>query len=100
ASIQAMREVSSAIIAIVLVLCAVFVPVAFLTGIAGQLYRQFAVTVSIAVVIPGFPPLPLTPALCPLLLHDAAHDSKYFRWFNRAFGPPTNRFLISVGQAL
>src|SRR6185503_2849740 len=54
ASIEAMREVSGAIIAIVLVLCAVFVPVAFLTGIAGQLYRQFAVTVTFAVVISGF----------------------------------------------
>src|SRR4029453_2610400 len=95
-----MREVSGAIIAIVLVLCAVFVPVAFLTGIAGQLYRQFAVTVSIAVVISGFTALTLTPTLCALLLHDATHDSKYFRWFNRAFGATTNRFLISVDQAL
>jgi hydrophobe/amphiphile efflux-1 (HAE1) family protein len=100
AAIEAMREVSSAIIAIVLVLCAVFVPVAFLTGIAGQLYRQFAVTVSIAVVISGFTALTLTPTLCALLLHDETHDSKYFRWFNRAFSATTNRFLTSVGQAL
>ena len=54
-----------------LVLCAVFVPVAFLTGIAGQLYRQFAVTVAIAVVISGFTALTLTPTLCALLLRDA-----------------------------
>jgi multidrug efflux pump len=100
ASIEAMREVSSAVIAIVLVLCAVFVPVAFLTGIAGQLYRQFAVTVAIAVVISGFTALTLTPTLCALLLRDATHDSKYFRWFNRAFSATTQRFLISVNQAL
>jgi hydrophobe/amphiphile efflux-1 (HAE1) family protein len=100
ASIEAMREVSSAVIAIVLVLCAVFVPVAFLSGIAGQLYRQFAVTVAIAVVISGFTALTLTPTLCALLLRDATHDSKYFRWFNRAFSATTQRFLTSVGQAL
>ena len=64
-----MHEVSGAVVAIVLVLCAVFVPVAFLGGIAGQLYRQFAVTVAIAVVISGFIALTLTPVLCALLLH-------------------------------
>ena len=100
AAVEAMREVSSAVIAIVLVLCAVFVPVAFLTGIAGALYRQFAVTVAIAVVISGFTALTLTPTLCALLLRDANHDSKWFRWFNRAFSATTNRFLTSVGQAL
>src|SRR5687767_9830891 len=100
ASIEAMHEVSSAVIAIVLVLCAVFVPVAFLTGIAGALYRQFAVTVTIAVVISGFTALTLTPTLCALLLRDANHDSKWFRWFNRGFGATTNRFLKSVDQAL
>src|SRR5687767_3139434 len=100
AAIEAMHEVSSAVIAIVLVLCAVFVPVAFLTGIAGALYRQFAVTVAIAVVISGFTALTLTPTLCALLLRDANHDSKWFRWFNRGFGATTNRFLTSVDQAL
>lgn len=100
ASIEAMHEVSRAVIAIVLVLCAVFVPVAFLSGIAGQLYRQFAVTVAIAVVISGFTALTLTPMLCALLLRDANHDSRWFRWFNRAFAATTRRFLTSVGQAL
>ena len=100
AAIEAMREVSGAVIAIVLVLCAVFVPVAFLGGIAGALYRQFAVTVAIAVVISGFTALTLTPTLCALLLRDANHDSKWFRWFNRGFGATTNRFLTSVDQAL
>ena len=61
-----MREVTGPIIAIVLVLCAVFVPVAFLGGLAGELYRQFAVTIAIAVVISGIVALTLTPALCAL----------------------------------
>ena len=59
-----MKEVTSPIIAIVLVLCAVFVPIAFLGGLTGELYRQFAVTISIAVVISGIVALTLTPALC------------------------------------
>ncbi|HKE95929.1 MAG TPA: multidrug efflux RND transporter permease subunit [Povalibacter sp.] len=100
AAIEAMHEVSSAVIAIVLVLCAVFVPVAFLSGIAGQLYRQFAVTVAIAVVISGFTALTLTPTLCALLLHKGDHDSKWFRWFNRAFDAVTRRFLWGVDQAI
>jgi multidrug efflux pump len=100
AAIEAMREVSGAVIAIVLVLCAVFVPVAFLGGIAGQLYRQFAVTVAIAVVISGFTALTLTPTLCALLLRDANHDSKFFRPFNRAFAAITRRFLQAVDLAL
>ncbi|HEY6642511.1 multidrug efflux RND transporter permease subunit [Povalibacter sp.] len=100
ASIEAMQEVSSAIIAIVLVLCAVFIPVAFLTGIAGQLYRQFAVTIAIAVVISGFVALTLTPTLCALLLREADHDSKWFRWFNRGFDATTRRFLWGVDKTL
>jgi len=100
AAIEAMHEVSGAVVAIVLVLCAVFVPVAFLSGIAGQLYRQFAVTVAIAVVISGFTALTLTPTLCALLLKDATHDSKWFRWFNRGFAATTRRFLVSVDQVL
>ena len=100
AAIEAMREVSGAVIAIVLVLCAVFVPVAFLGGIAGILYRQFAVTVAIAVVISGFTALTLTPTLCALLLKDAQHDSKLFRPFNRAFDAVTRRFLATVQLVL
>jgi multidrug efflux pump subunit AcrB len=64
AAIKAMREVSGPVIAIVLVLCAVFVPIAFLGGLTGELYRQFAVTISIAVVISGIVALTLTPSLC------------------------------------
>ena len=84
--IKAMQEVTGPVIAIVLVLCAVFVPVAFLGGLAGELYRQFAVTIAISVVISGIVALTLTPALCALILKPA-HGSRGapFARFNRGF---------------
>src|SRR6202165_4535303 len=100
AALEAMREVSGAVIAIVLVLCAVFVPVAFLGGIAGQLYRQFAVTLTVAVLISGFMALTLTPALCALLMKPGEHESRLFRPFNRGFAWVTGRFLYLVNLAL
>jgi HAE1 family hydrophobic/amphiphilic exporter-1/multidrug efflux pump len=100
AAIEAMREVSGALIAIVLVLCSVFIPVAFLGGIAGQLYKQFAVTVAVAVVISGFTALTLTPALCSLLLKAGHHDSRIFRPFNVGFAKLTATFLWFVNSAL
>jgi hydrophobe/amphiphile efflux-1 (HAE1) family protein len=77
AAIKAMHEVTSPIIAIVLVLCAVFVPIGFLGGLTGELYRQFAVTIAIAVVISGIVALTLTPSLCVLILK---REHKV-RWF-------------------
>ncbi|HTM61769.1 MAG TPA: multidrug efflux RND transporter permease subunit [Burkholderiales bacterium] len=100
AAIEAMREVSGAVVAIVLVLCAVFVPVAFLGGIAGALYRQFAVTLTFAVVISGFMALTLTPALCAILMKAGEHHSRIFDPFNRGFAWLTRRFLWLVGLAL
>jgi len=100
ASIEAMREVSGAIVAIVLVLCAVFVPVAFLGGIAGQLYKQFAVTVAISVVISGFTALTLTPALCAVLLKKGEHGSRLFAPFNTGFARFTAGFLGGVNFSL
>ncbi len=102
ASIEAMREVSGAVVGIVLVLCAVFIPVAFLGGLAGTLYRQFAVTVTIAVVISGVVALTLTPALCALLLkHEHSSLSvKLFKPFNRGFGWLTDRYVGAVGLGL
>ena len=100
AAVEAMREVSGAVVAIVLVLCAVFVPVAFLGGIAGSMYRQFALTVAISVVISGFMALTLTPALCAILLKSADHDSKVFRPFNRGFSWLTEKFLGAVDLTL
>jgi multidrug efflux pump subunit AcrB len=81
-------------------LCAVFIPVAFLGGIAGQLYKQFAVTVAVAVVISGFTALTLTPALCALMLREGHHESRLFAPFNRGFAWVTQRFLGGVNLAL
>ncbi|HYY59920.1 MAG TPA: efflux RND transporter permease subunit, partial [Burkholderiales bacterium] len=96
AALEAMREVQGAVVAIVLVLCAVFIPVAFLGGIAGQLYRQFAVTLTFAVVISGFMALTLTPALCALLMKKGDHHSRVFAPFNTGFAWVTRRFLDVV----
>ena len=72
AAIQAMQEVTGPVIAIVLVLCAVFIPVSFLGGLAGELYRQFAVTIAVSVVISGIVALTLTPALAALIAEAGA----------------------------
>jgi hydrophobe/amphiphile efflux-1 (HAE1) family protein len=96
AALEAMREVSGAVVAIVLVLCAVFIPVAFLGGIAGALYRQFAVTLTFAVVISGFIALTLTPALCAIMMRKGEHESRIFRPFNVGFAWVTQRFLGGV----
>src|SRR4029078_5821178 len=92
AAIKAMREVTSPIIAIVLTLCAVFVPIAFLGGLTGELYRQFAVTISISVVISGVVALTLTPSLCVLILkREHRAPGRFFNWFNDWFRPLTDR---------
>jgi multidrug efflux pump len=97
AAIQAMEEVSGPVIAIVLVLCAVFVPVSFLGGLAGELYRQFAVTIAVSVVISGIVALTLTPALCAALLRPGHREPiAPFRWFNRAFDRLTNAYASGV----
>ena len=97
AAVQAMREVTGPVIAIVLVLCAVFVPIAFLGGLTGELYRQFAVTIAIAVSISGIVALTLTPALCVLILrHEHKATSRFFRAFNRGFEHVTRRYTHGV----
>lgn len=100
AAIKAMSEVSGALVAIVLVLCAVFIPVAFLGGIAGQLYKQFAVTVAVAVVLSGIVALTLTPALCAILLKAQHTESKLFAPFNRLFERLTNNYTRTVSFTL
>ncbi len=100
AAIKTMQQVSGAVVAIVLVLCAVFVPVAFLGGIAGQMYRQFAVTVAVAVVISGIVALTLTPALCAIILKSVHVESKFFRPFNRAFEKMTSIYSDIVAITL
>jgi hydrophobe/amphiphile efflux-1 (HAE1) family protein len=98
AAIKAMREVSGPVIAIVLVLCAVFVPIAFLGGLTGELYRQFAVTIAIAVVISGIVALTLTPSLCVLILKKAHRGpGRFFVWFNDWFHRATGRYVRGVG---
>ncbi len=97
AAIKAMREVTSPIIAIVLTLCAVFVPIAFLGGLTGELYRQFAVTISIAVVISGIVALTLTPSLCVLILkRQHGKPGRFFTWFNNWFSRMTGRYVDGV----
>ena len=108
---QAMREVSGPIIAIALVLCAVFVPMAFLEGVTGQFYRQFAVTIAISTVISAINSLTLSPALAAVLLkpHDAPKDAptrlidRLFGWvfrpFNRFFGRNSERYQHAVSKS-
>jgi HAE1 family hydrophobic/amphiphilic exporter-1/multidrug efflux pump len=98
AAFASMREVTGPVVAIVLVLCSVFVPVAFLGGLAGQLYRQFAITVAISVAISGLVALTLSPALCALVLrpHEGEHTRGLFGLFNRLFERGTNRFVAFV----
>ena len=109
ATYKAMREVSGPIIAIALVLVAVFVPLAFISGLSGQFYRQFALTIAISTVISAINSLTLSPALAALLLkeHDAPKDwltrfmdrifGWFFRGFNRAFGAASNGYGKTVG---
>jgi multidrug efflux pump len=96
AAIESMREVTGAIVAIELVLISVFVPVAFLGGLAGRLYQQFAVTVATAVTISGVIALTLTPAMCALLLKPQHTESRIFRPFNRAFAWVTDTYVRGV----
>ncbi|HZW11581.1 MAG TPA: efflux RND transporter permease subunit [Noviherbaspirillum sp.] len=112
ATVQAMKEVSGPIIAIALVLCAVFVPIAFVSGLSGQFYRQFALTIAISTVISAFNSLTLSPALAAALLkpHDAPRDAltrgmdrvfgSFFAWFNRSFGNASNRYEGGVRRVL
>ena len=97
AAVKAMREVAGPVIAIVLVLCSVFVPIAFLGGLAGELYRQFAVTIAIAVVISGVVALTLTPSLCVLILkREHKLPGRFFQAFNTGFLRTTKRYTDGV----
>jgi hydrophobe/amphiphile efflux-1 (HAE1) family protein len=100
AAVKAMKEVTSPIIAIVLTLVAVFVPIAFLGGLTGELYRQFAVTISICVVISGLVALSLSPALCALILKPHEEPNRFFAAFNRGFESVRNRYSHGVAFLL
>lgn len=98
---RAMEEVAGPVIAIVLVLSAVFIPVAFLGGLTGQLYKQFAITIAVSVAISGFVALTLTPALCAVLLKPKHHEPPgFFRWFNRGFDWLTSRYTAGVAYVV
>lgn len=98
AAIKAMQEVSGPVVAIVMVLCAVFVPIAFLGGLTGELFRQFAVTISIAVSLSGVVALVMTPALCVAILRrEHKQTAKFFLWFNDFFQRITGKYVATVG---
>jgi len=100
AAVESMREVSGPVIAIVLVLCSVFIPVSFMGGMAGVMYKQFAITIAISVVISGLVALTLAPALCSLLLRhrdDKRAPWKVFVLFNRFFDWLAGWYLRGVG---
>ena len=112
ATYQAMREVSGPIIAIALTLIAVFVPIAFISGLTGQFYRQFALTIAISTIISAFNSLTLSPALAAILLksHNAPPDKftvfldkifgGFFNWFNRFFSRASNKYSRGVSKAI
>jgi HAE1 family hydrophobic/amphiphilic exporter-1 len=101
ASVKAMEEVSGPVIAIALILAAVFVPTAFIPGITGRLYQQFAITIAISVLFSAFNALSLSPALSALLLRPKKEGrgplAKFFRWFNRVFGRATDGYVSVCG---
>ncbi len=101
ATMKAMDEIASPVIAIVLVLSAVFIPVAFIGGFSGEIYKQFAITIVISVVISGFVALTLTPALCVSILK--THEPKPFwivKKFNDFFEWLTHQFTDKVAHAI
>jgi HAE1 family hydrophobic/amphiphilic exporter-1 len=104
---KAMKDISGPVVAIALILAAVFIPVGFVPGIVGRLYQQFAITIAISVLISAFVALSLTPALCSLLLkpHDERRKpkgilEKFFNGFNTRFTSFTNRYSRWVSQVI
>jgi len=101
AALKAMEEISGPVIGIALVLSAVFVPTAFIPGITGRLYQQFAVTIAISVLLSAFNALTLSPALSALLLKPKkpSHGllQRFFNWFNRVFRAATDRYVAVSG---
>lgn len=101
AAFKAMDEVTSPVIAIVLVLAAVFIPVAFISGTTGLLYKQFAITIVISVAISGFVALTLTPALAAMILKPHQEEHKgFFKWFNNTFERLTHHYTEGVRMVI
>ena len=103
ATFRAMEEVGGPVVAIALILAAVFIPTAAIPGITGRMYQQFAVTIAISVLISAFNALTLSPALAALLLKPKSHEhglslmGRFFAWFNRFFGRTTERYVSASG---
>jgi len=101
---KAMQELSGPVIGIALVLSAVFVPTAFIPGITGRLYQQFAVTIAISVLLSAFNALTLSPALAALLLRPKKQTkgllNRFFDWFNRVFGRATDGYVRLCGGVI
>lgn len=102
---KAMKEISGPVIAIALILAAVFVPVGFIPGIVGRLYQQFAITIAVSVIISAFVALSLTPALCILMLKPSKQEGdkknlldRFFAGFNKRFGNLTRGYTRGVGK--
>lgn len=101
AAFVAMKEVTGALIAIILVLSAVFMPVAFMGGLSGEMYRQFAITIVISVIISGFVALTLTPSLCVAILKNHKKEPKgFFKWFNNLFAKATVGYSNIVRKSI
>ncbi|MGE5217914.1 MAG: efflux RND transporter permease subunit [Chloroflexota bacterium] len=97
ATIRAMEEIGTSLVAVVLVMASVFIPAAFLPGTTGQLYKQFAITIVISVALSGFVALTLTPAMCAVMLkHTQPPQRGPFAWFNRQF----DRFTLAFGNTV
>jgi HAE1 family hydrophobic/amphiphilic exporter-1 len=97
ATFKAMEEVGGPVVAIAIILAAVFIPTAFIPGITGRLYQQFALTIAISVIISAFNALSLSPALCAMLLRPKEKSrgplTKFYGWFNRMFGRATDGYV-------
>jgi len=101
ATIKSMDEIASSLVAVVLVMCSVFIPAAFLPGTTGQLYKQFAITIVISVSVSGFIALTLTPAMCAVMLkHNPPPTRGFFAWFNRQVDRLTQAFGVAVDHTI
>ena len=104
AALRAMQEISGPVVGIALVLSAVFVPTAFIPGITGRLYQQFAVTIAISVILSAFNALTLSPALAALMLRPKTESHgllrRFFDWFNRLFGRATDGYVRWSGALI
>ena len=97
---EAMKGIGGAIVGVTAVICAVFVPIAFLGGVTGTLYKQFAITITISTLLSALTALTLTPALCALILKPGMHKPRPIQWFDRLFEKVTGGYVGVVGAAI